>query len=255
MIAMRTFKLFFILLCMVSISHAELRTWTLTNGQTLKAELSRQDRPGGDNVKLVDADGENISVPLDKLSPADQEYVDIARVPAIDVDLLRELRQVHFSSKVAAQTSDVREPEIRAQFGVRVKQTGFGTYKHELKAEIFAIGRQIYADCYMVLARESVSFRLSKENDKRFEYMSDRWAPLRDLYLGVGQFARRGEKYHGYLILVTDELGRLVAHEESPDWLFDYRENMMKLKPGNYFDNHCIRRSPVRPDPIVDLSF
>ena len=105
----------------------------------------------------------------------------------------------------------------------------------------------------MVLASEIVPFRLTRENERKFEYVSDRWTPLRDFYLGT--YAQRGEKYHGYLILIRNELGHVVAHEESPDWLFDHIDNMMKLQPGNYFDNQCVRRPPIRPEPVVDLSF
>lgn len=246
---MYVFMLFLMLLCMTAGADAQLRTWTLADGRTLEAELTSR-VCFDDGVKLVDADGEEISILLDQLSPEDQEYIDIVRVPELDLDLLRKLPQVLFSKK---GSGSLRDPEIRARFGVRVKQKGSGTYNHELKAEYFAIGRQIYADRYMVLARESITFRLSKENDKRFEYVSDRWVPLRDFYMR--KFAHRGEKYHGYLILVTDEFGNLVAHEESPDWLFDYSENMLKLRPGNYFDDQCVRRSPIRPEPLRNLSF
>ena len=143
---MRIIKPFLILLSMLSISDAELRTWTMADGRTFDAELSRRDGSDRDNVKLVDAEGKEISIPLDQFSPLDQDYVEITRVPDIDIDLLRKLPQVHFSSKASERTYESRDPEIRARFGVRVKQTGSGMYNHELTAEFFAIGRQIYAD-------------------------------------------------------------------------------------------------------------
>lgn len=250
---MRIIRMVLISLSLLCVANGELRTWTLADGRTFEAAISSQDRHGGEKIRLVDANGKELSIPLDQFSIEDQEYVDITRVPAIDIDLLRKLPQVLFSSKEAERSNESRDPEIRARFGVRVKMTGTGTYNHELKAEIFAIGRQIYADRYMLLYRESVSFRLTKENDRRFEHLGHRSVTLRDFYLG--DFAHRGEKYHGYLILVTDKFGHVVAHKESPEWLFDYKENMMKLKPGNYFDNQCVRRPPIRPEPVVDLSF
>jgi hypothetical protein len=224
-----------------------MRTWMLNDGRTIRAEMSDA-VSFDDNVPLIDAAGALLKVPYSRLSPADREFIDISRVPELDIDILKSLRQVQFSSKVATYSHLVRDPEIRASFGVRVKQVGSGSYDHQLTAEIFAIGRQIYADRYLLIARDSVSFKLTRDNDRRFEYMSSQVYPLRDIY--IGDYARRGEKYYGYIILVTDELGRLVAHEESSEWLIENVDNLRKLKVGNYLDQECNRRYPIRPDPM-----
>jgi hypothetical protein len=229
-------------------SQSALRTWTLTDGRTIEAELSNA-VSFDDSVKLIDSNGREQKVPPNLLSEADRKYIAISRVPELDVDFLKSLRNVLYSSKLESGNK-VRDPELHASFGVRVKQVGTGVYDHELKAEFFAVGRQIFADRYMVLARESVTFRLTRENERNFEYESKREVPLRDFYLNAS-YGHYGEKYHGYMVLVTDELGRLVAHEESPDWLFDHKEDMMKLHAGNYFDKECVRRPPIRPASII----
>ncbi len=226
---------------------AEMRTWILTDGRTFDAELSGGISFDGD-VKLIDAAGNEFKVPGDQLSPDDRNYVEITRVPKLDIDMLKSLKQIHFSSKVAERLNEVREPEIRASFGVRVKQVGTGSYDHELTAEIFVIGKQVFADRYILLARETVPFMLTKENGRRFEYESNEVIPLRDY--SIADVARRGRKYHGYIVLITDELGRLVMHAESSNWLIDHVENLKKLRVGNYFDQQCVRRYPIRPDPM-----
>ena len=230
----------------------EVRTWTLVDGRSFEAALSDRVSFDGD-VKLIDPQGKELSVPPERLSESDLEYIDIMRVPELDIDIMRSLRQVLYSSKLANYASMVRDPEIKASFGVRVKQLGSGDYDHELHVEFFVVGRQVYADCYMLLARETVSFRLTRENQKRFEYESPTEVPIRDFYMR--EFAHRGEKYHGYLVLVTDELGRVVAHEESCNWLLDNMENLKKIRVGNYFGQDCIRREAARPEPLIDLSF
>jgi len=230
----------------------ETRTWTLLNGTTFEASLF-EGVSFDDRVRLIDPQGKELRVPFGQLSEDDQKYIDITRVPELDIDFLKSFRQVLYSSKVAAYAGSVRDPELRASFGVRVKQVGSGDYDHELRAEFFAVGRQIYADCYMLLAREEVAFRLTRKNDKRFEYKSTKEVPMRDFYMR--NFAHRGEKYHGYVVLVTDELGRLVAHEESSNWLINNGDNLKKLRVGNYFGQDCVRCDAVRPEPLRDLSF
>lgn len=243
---MRHFLSLVMVMCLNLVVDAEMRTWTLVDGRSFEAQLSDQVSFSGD-IKLVDAQGKELSIPTDRLSAEDLKYIDIIRVPELDIDFIKSFNQILFSSKVS---QEVRPPEIRAKFGVRVKQKGSGAYEHELTVEFFALGRQIYADRYMLLHREKVSFTLSKENNRNFEYMSDRILPIKEFNLydwrqtPIGQ---RGEKYHGYLVLVTDELGNLVAHEESSNWLFNNVENMKKLKIGNYFDKHGERQPPIRP--------
>ena len=53
-------------------SEAPIRTWTSAGGHTVEARLIRKK---GDSVILEKTDGSNLTVPLDKLSKADQDYV------------------------------------------------------------------------------------------------------------------------------------------------------------------------------------
>lgn len=77
---------------------------------------------------------------------------------------------------------------------------------------------------------------------------------LKDYYDQSG-YARRGEKFHGYIIVVTDERGAIIAHEESSNWLYNHLDNLKKLAAGNYLDQTCTRRPPIRPEPIHLISF
>ncbi|MBN2786421.1 MAG: hypothetical protein JXR25_16495 [Pontiellaceae bacterium] len=230
----------------------DMRTWTLTNGTTIQAELSGA-VSFDETVKLIDPSGKELTIQSKQLSEADLEYIDIRNVPKLDIDFLKSMENILYSSRIA-EGDNVRDPELRASFGVRVKQVGTGNYSHELKAEFFAIGRQVFADRYILLAHESVPFRIDRESGKRFEFYSKREVPLRELYLN-SSYGHYGEKYHGYIVLVSDELGRLVAHRESSIWLFDHLENLKQLKVGNYLDQTCIRRYPVRPASLIDGSF
>jgi hypothetical protein len=52
--------------------HLPIRTWTDVQGRKLEARLLKID---GDNVQLEKADGKPFSVPRDRLSQEDQDYV------------------------------------------------------------------------------------------------------------------------------------------------------------------------------------
>lgn len=237
---------------------AEMRTWTFKDGRTIEAEIAEGIR-GITSVKLQTTDGRKIEVPLDQLSQEDLEYIELSHPPKLDIDILKSFRQTLYSGKLSKWAADVRPPEIHASFGIRVKQLSTENYDYPLTAEVFAIGRQIYADRYILLHRESWTFRLTKENKRRFEAESKQRVILRDFILrdwyNQGGYARRGEKFHGYIIIVTDERGEIIAHEESSNWLYNNLDNLKKLSSGNYMDQTCARRYPIRPESIHLLSF
>jgi hypothetical protein len=61
---------------------------------------------------------------------------------------------------------------------------------------------------------------------------------------------RRGEIYYGYLVVITDLRGEIVAIRSSKKWFEEHLENLRKLRVGNFFDEECKRCFPGRPDPL-----
>lgn len=236
---------------------AEMRTWTLNDGRTFEAEIAAG-LPGINTVKMITGDGRKVEVPLDQLSAEDRKYIELSHPPKLEIDILKSLKTMLYSARLTKWGADVRPSDTRATFGVRVKQVGTGDYPYELKAELFAIGRQIYADRYILLDRETWTFRLTNENKRRFEEMGQNTITLQDFvmndYYDQQGFTSRGEKYHGYIIVVTDERGEIVAHNESSNWLWDNFDNLTKLRKGNYLDQTCARRYPIRPETMRLIS-
>jgi hypothetical protein len=239
---------------------AEMRTWTLIDGRTFEAEvMSLADF--GQGIGMRDADGKECNIPQDQLSESDRDYILLKKLK-LDIDFSEHLKQKLFSSKTAEHYYDVREPENRATFSFRITQASNGSYDGELIAEFFAVGKQIVSgDRYILLARGKVPFRLTKENGKKFYYRMDekKYVPLYDFYLGDWKgdnaHSRRGRKYKSYLVTVSDKEGNIVAYQTPNQWLYDNLENLKKLSPGNFFDDECVRRYPIRARPLRDLSF
>ncbi|MEN8254931.1 MAG: hypothetical protein ABFR33_05615, partial [Verrucomicrobiota bacterium] len=183
----------------------EMRRWTLSTGQTVEAEFVTVI---GIEAALKNATGKIRKIPLEQLSPEDRTYIELARPPVFDVNFSKKERQQLFTGRYP------RPPKEEATYGVRFKQTSTGTYDHELHAEMFAIGQQHAQTTgkYELLDRQQTSFNPAEEEQRTYEFRSDRKVVL------TGG-TRPGSDYEGYLVTLTDERGVVVAVETSHQWL------------------------------------
>jgi hypothetical protein len=130
-------------------------------------------------------------------------------------------------------------------FKAKLKQTSTGDYNHELKVELFAIGQEHMGDKFILLARKKGYFVPSEEN-RSYMLETDEKVTIytTDLYGDV-----RGTDFYGYLIVVTDERGKIIQHSESNKWLFDALDNLRKLPVSRYMDKTGKRVFPTSPRP------
>ena len=228
------------------------RVWTLADGRGFEAEFVNI--IGGMAV-FKPRRGRSQKIRMADLSPADREYIELSRPPDLDLNFTRNMRQVTFTegfygvSGFGQENFWARPPETFGRFGMRIKQTSVGNYNHELHAEVFAVGQQrtIPDKHYLLLDRQKTTFTLTKENQRSHEFKSEQEALLTNFEV---HSQPRGEKYFGYLIVVRDSRGEIIAVKASNDWLAEHLENLEKLAVGNYFDKTCIRVYPARPRPL-----
>lgn len=135
---------------------------------------------------------------------------------------------------------------IEFAFGVRLKQRSVGTYNHELHVEFFAIGEEIDGDNYILLDRQKMTFNPSRQEDLIYSVMSDRKVRLYDYEFF--QDGRRGQKYGGYLIIVTDSRGTVISQKSPYNWISENIENLNRLPVGVHFGKSCRRVSPPVPN-------
>ena len=225
----------------------KMRTWTFANDRTIEAEYINT---FSGKAVLKTAKGKMHRVPLEKLSAEDLEYTELANPPVLNIDFLKGLNQKSYSGGFYDVANWQRYPDTRGFFGVRLKQTSAGEYNHELQVEMFAIGRQRkrVGAKYILLDRQTTGFTPSEEDQRTYEFRSSKLVVL-DNYVEKHYKSEHGEKYSGYLVVVTDSRGEMIAVKSSSQWLIDNLENLKKLSTGNYMDKTCTRTFPARPKP------
>ena len=222
------------------LTQAQMRTWTLVDGRTFEAQvMSLADF--GDGIGMRDADGREFKISQNQLSANDRNYIKVKKLQ-LDIDFSEHLDMKMFSSTLAQHYSDVRPPEERVTFSVRVKQRSNEAFDGELVVEFYAFGTQ--RDCpakrFILLAYKKLPFKLTEDNGRRFEYRMPKseYVPLPDIALGdwKGDNAHsiRGRKYDTYLVTVSDTNGNVIAHRTPNKWLYENLDNLRKLpvRPG-----------------------
>lgn len=128
--------------------------------------------------------------------------------------------------------------------GAEPEQVSAGAYNHELQVEFFVFGEEVDGDNYVLLDRQAGSFTPAKENNRTHSLSGK---PILCYAFDDYYLNRRGTKYGGYLITVTDVRGRIIDYGTSHKWLFENLENLKRLPVGKHFDKTGTRVFPPRP--------
>ncbi|MEN8255355.1 MAG: hypothetical protein ABFR33_07790 [Verrucomicrobiota bacterium] len=215
-----------------------MRVWTGLGGGTLEARYLAM---VGGKVVLETAKGKQQKIPVTELSPEDRNHVELINPPEFNIDFSKQTSQRIPDPGPYNQDAVIRV--IDYVFGAKLKQTSSGAYNHELRVEFFAIGAENGGDKYILLDRKESTFTPAKENERSHSF---RGKPI-ELLDYITDSQRRGEKYSGFLITVTDERGKIIGSRTSDDWLFENLGNLKKLPVGRYMDKTCTRAHPTSP--------
>lgn len=218
---------------------AESQVWTLVDETTFEAELVSVYPT---EVIFKNAQGKILKIPLERFSPESRTQIELENPPTLSIGLIQDRDAKVFKAGITLKTT--RPPEVRCNYGIRIRQTSRGDYNHELYVELFVIGIERYGDKYMLLDRQNASFFLTRKNKKTFEFRSEHQVVLQNFYV---QKEVRGEKYYGYLAIVRDVRGEIIAVDTSHDWLFENIENLNERYVNNFMDETCVRVFPTRP--------
>ena len=231
------------------------RTWTLESGKTFDAEFVTMI---GKSAMMKSKRGRQKRIILNQLSEADREFIELSSPPKFKIDFLKSSSTQFFieSPDIPGWTPD----QLNYRFGARVTQDGAGRYNQELKVEIFAIGDEIEGDNFVLLDRLETRFTPSRENKFRHEYKSDVSVKVREVDVGWGSnsiFGRRGIKYGGNLIVVSDKNGRIVDYSASNNWMIGALPRLRILPLGKHFNKSGMRVFPPRQVVPIhpDLSY
>ncbi|MCK5878725.1 MAG: hypothetical protein KAH24_03030, partial [Holophagae bacterium] len=223
----------------------KVRTWTLKDGSTVEAEFVNI---FAGKVVLKNAKGKTCKMPKERLSAEDIEYAELAKPPVLDINFLKNFRQVNFSGGFYDFRTWDRPSEQWGHCGFQIKQTGTGEYNHELHVEMFIVGKQSKRSKYILFDHQKTAFIPARQEQRFYEFHSDRKVVIAlDEWMLWDVQHNFGEKYYGYLITVTDARGKVVAMKSSSKWLPGIVGNLRYLSVGNYFDKTGARTYPDRP--------
>ncbi len=220
------------------------RTWTGTDGKTLVARLVTVI---GDKAILEDSRGRQKKIPLDRLSAEDRKFIALATPPKFNIGFSKQSNQRMI--KEGPIISGNPPKVLDYVFSAKLAQTSAGEYNHELKVEFFAIGEETNGDNFIMLDRQESHFTPTKENGRSHSFHGDKVRLLQTVaYFGRGEI--RGQKYGGYLIVVTDERGRIIDHGASHKWLIGILDELRTLPFRCHFDKTGIRVPAPRAKTI-----
>jgi len=221
----------------------EARVWILGEGKKLEGVFVAVI---GNKAVLTDSRGRQRKVPVAQLSGDDRLYIELSQSPKFNIDFSKKSQQKFFEESTLLPGANWLPKHIDYVFSARLKQTSAGIYNHELKVEFFAIGEEIEGDNYILFDRQESHFTLTKENGRSHTF-AGRTVPLRENVIFI---ERRGQKYGGYLVVVTDKRGVIVDYGSSHKWLREIINNLRQLPVGKHFDKAGCRVEPPRPKRI-----
>ncbi|RLA58248.1 MAG: hypothetical protein DRQ89_15580, partial [Epsilonproteobacteria bacterium] len=221
-----------------------VRQWTLADGRSVEAEFVTEI---AGRAVLENAKGKQIKIPMKQLSEADRSHILLSIPPTLDINFAKTTRQSKFGD-----TYNGSAPPVRGQFytfSTRIKKTSLRPYEFGLAAECFVIGNEFGGDKKILLDYQKTEFKLTKENDYAFKF-SGKPVELIDYNLND---ERRGKKYSGFLVVIKDSRGEIIAYRTSSENLYRNLNSLRKLKVGWYFDRQCARCLPTPPEPFVNV--
>lgn len=227
----------------------EMRTWTNTKGKTFEGEYIST---LFDDVKIKNAEGEELRIPLASLSETDKKYVELQNPPQLKVEYrksepVKEYTAEDWYSNSGGQTRNHPIKITTATFGAEVIQKSTQAYNHALTVEVYALTKELYdpSKYHLIVHSKSASFKLTKENDRRFAYEDKKTYKI--LSYNLYDVFPRGETLGEYLVLVRDERGKVIAHNGTKKWLYNNLDKLNALPVGAWLNDKCVRVHPTSP--------
>lgn len=186
---------------------AEFRIWTDCKGRVFEAEyVSLQQR----QLRLKDQGGRIHFFALDQLCEAGRTYVEEQIPPAVEI-------------QVSVDVDRVQKPrtlEVVCCSG-RVALVGSRNYFRELSGTLLILGEKRGREEVTVLAREEFLLSFPKGKGEGTFGVEEVYFPS----------ARKGQRcrYSGYLVVLRDDQGRLVAEKSNRKLYRNCAVELMKL--------------------------
>lgn len=227
-------------------SLAEFRTWTDRKGNTVEAELAGTE---GKKIILRKQDGKTIALSPLLLSDDDKEYLhgkisaDLFD-PAVDaLDLEKPRLEIQFK-KVSDTENEIgvygfRDVHMVGLVNI-IRKSG-KPYSGYLKASVYMIGHNKGINGYVLL--DTTSHDLDLEKNSEISLCGTKLIIREDK-----EYYTSNTQYAGYVVVVTDEEGGIIALKSSNPKYEEIYKRFEKCKRGTIFSWDFYKKSGSVPD-------
>ena len=170
----------------------------------------------------------------------DLAYVELDNPPTLKLTLQKETDDFRF---VPLPIASIPPAVKKLTCGLKIEKTDMTPYTKELKVELFTFASENDGDNYILLDRQERRLAFSEETGNVYEFMGKQ-VFLRT-YLDGANY-KRGERYCGRMILVTDERGEIIAQLVSNSWMLEHLEFLRTFPVGRHFSDEGKRVHPPR---------
>ena len=224
--------------CMTIAVEAEIRGWAFKNGKSMDAEYVAL---SGSHVSLKNVKGKVKKIPVEMLSEEDLRYIELINPPQLNLDLGKKSEPRNYPP---TYDNESLPRQMLYTFSARVKQTSSKPYARQLTLEFFNVGEENNGDKNILYSYQKEVFNLGNSGDE-FQLTTPEIAVTS--YVSYGQ--KRGETYTGYMIVVTDERGEIIASKTTREEWLQTLENLREVPVGRTFNPKTgMRCRPTRPE-------
>lgn len=183
---------------LIAVAQAEFRVWSSQDGTSnVEAQFIQM---SGSKVVLEKKDGVRVMVPMAKLCTKDQEYLAGVVPPDLKIDVDKDKS----TDKLDETGYSTREKDT-ITIDVTIKKTSKSPCTQEFKAYLYVIAENYSNNSRVVIGKSDVSFSFEKQDKATLNASGA--VSYYDSY-GSG---KSGWSYEGYIVVVEDAKGQVVA--------------------------------------------
>lgn len=205
------------------LARAEMRTWTSIKGDAIEAEYVKVH---GSNVILKTSEGRVLRVPVDGLCVGDKKYLARIIPPEINIEV-----NVDVDNNAEYSGSNYARKTESIKCSIELTKTNKEPSDCELTVRIYVFAKKERADLRWLISHEEHSINFMAGKVVQF-----RTSPASVQHIKSGYSNDQGFRYEGYLVLIEDDKGRVLAMESNKEKYEKNRNKLKSAKKGAQFD-------------------
>lgn len=218
---------------------AEMRAWTFKTGKTLEAEFVAFT---GGQIALKTVKGNVKKIPESQFSDEDLLYIELINPPILELSFGKTSSQRMYPPTYGPNAELPRQTHY--EFTAKIRQKSSKLYNQALTAELFIISEEHIGDKRILNSYMRENFHVPDGSGSTFELKTETVVVTE--FISNGQL--QGERYDGYMIIITDSRGEIVAAKATKDAWLNIAGSLRKVPVGRTFDPETGNRCrPSRP--------